>query len=54
MPPDAAITAADLSALRADALARLAEGDRIDAGLLRLVADVSAVLAALNAAKRMQ
>src|SRR4051812_47898692 len=38
-----------LLALRRSALARLAEGSRIDPGMLRLVADAGAALAAIDA-----
>ena len=40
---------ARLIALRADALAQLAAGEGLDAGLLRLAADTTIVLAALDA-----
>src|SRR4051794_19821786 len=38
-----------LHALRRSALARLSEGNQFDGGMLRLVADAGAVLAALDA-----
>jgi hypothetical protein len=48
--PDTAALAARLIALRDDALAQLAESDGIDAGLLRIVADAGAALAAIDRA----
>lgn len=49
MIPDTATALRDrLLALRRDALRQLAEGDHVDAGLLRLVADAGACLAALD------
>ena len=41
-----------LEALRADAIAQLAEGDGIDAGLLQIVAHATATLAALAEAEQ--
>ena len=56
MPPPGAAVAepcpdlrAKLLILRRDALAQLSEGDSIDGGLMRLVADTSATLHALDA-----
>jgi hypothetical protein len=49
MPADLDALRARLVQLRRYALAQLAESDGIDAGLLRLVADAGAVLAALDA-----
>ncbi len=47
-PADADTLRYRLSALQADALRQLAALDGIDAGLLRVVADTGAALAALN------
>ena len=48
-PPDAIATFRErLIGLRADLLRQRAEADHLDAGLLRALADVEIVLAALN------
>jgi hypothetical protein len=48
-PPAVPLTLGDrLHALRRSALAQLAEGSRLDTGMLRLVADASAALAAID------
>ena len=46
-PPDAAAVRERLLGLRAALLQQLAEADHLDAGLLRVLADVETVLAAV-------